>query len=90
MQVDGRVVVTLVCENAIASIAGSQAITVAGLTIIRADRQLAHTLDSVTQNIRSWGCTWTTLLAARVGSELLSQGKVLNYKSAAGFQQGSK
>jgi hypothetical protein len=31
-----------------------------------------------------------TLLAARIGSELLSQGKVLNYKSAAGFQQGSK
>ena len=30
------------------------------------------------------------LLAAGIGSELLSQGKVLNYKSAAGFQQGSK
>jgi hypothetical protein len=30
------------------------------------------------------------LQAAVISSELLSRGKVLNYKSAAGFQQGSK
>ena len=30
------------------------------------------------------------LLAADIGSKLLSQSKVLNYMRAAGFQQGSK
>ena len=31
-----------------------------------------------------------TLLATGIGGKLLSQGKVLNYKRVAGFQQGSK